>query len=94
MRKWFWDCLFDADLASNTASWQWVAGTGADAAPYFRIFNLILQGIKFDSTGEYIKKYVPELKHLPLKYLNEPWITPKAVQEDSGITLVKLTLCQ
>ena len=52
-RKWFWDCLVDADLASNSASWQWVAGCGADAAPYFRIFNPVTQGVKFDANGEY-----------------------------------------
>ena len=71
--KWFWDCLVDADYASNVASWQWVAGTGADAAPYFRIFNPILQGKKFDTDGKYIRHYVPELNALPEKYLNEPW---------------------
>ena len=57
--RWFWDCLIDADLASNSASWQWVAGTGADAAPYFRIFNPVLQGSKFDPEGKYTKKYLP-----------------------------------
>ena len=71
--EWFWDCLVDADYASNIAGWQWIAGTGADAAPYFRIFNPILQGEKFDSTGEYTLKYVPELKKLPLKFLQKPW---------------------
>ena len=71
--KWFWDCLVDADYASNVASWQWVAGTGADAAPYFRIFNPILQGKKFDTEGEYIRKYVPELNSISDKFLNEPW---------------------
>ena len=70
---WFWDCLVDADYASNVASWQWVSGTGADAAPYFRIFNPILQGKKFDSDGHYIRQYVPELSNLPNKILNEPW---------------------
>jgi deoxyribodipyrimidine photo-lyase len=74
---WFWDCLFDADLASNSASWQWVAGCGADAAPYFRIFNPILQGEKFDPDGQYIKKYVPELQYLPTKYIHTPWEAPK-----------------
>ena len=63
--EWFWDCLFDADLASNCSGWQWVAGTGADAAPYFRIFNPVTQAQKFDPTGNYILKYVPELKNLP-----------------------------
>ncbi|MAH06502.1 MAG: deoxyribodipyrimidine photolyase [Alphaproteobacteria bacterium] len=71
--KWFWDCLFDADLASNSASWQWVAGSGADAAPYFRIFNPITQSEKFDPDGTYIKKYVPELKHVPAKLIHAPW---------------------
>ena len=70
----FYDCLLDADLASNSASWQWVAGSGADAAPYFRIFNPIMQSKKFDSNGEYIKKWVPELAHLDTKYLHEPWL--------------------
>ena len=71
--QWFWDCLLDADYASNIAGWQWVAGTGSDAAPYFRIFNPILQGEKFDETGEYTLKYLPELKTIPLKYLQKPW---------------------
>ena len=70
---WFWDCLLDADHASNIASWQWAAGTGADAAPYFRIFNPILQSKKFDFEGEYILKYVPELKKVPPNLLHEPW---------------------
>ena len=71
--QWFWDCLVDADYASNVASWQWVAGTGADAAPYFRIFNPILQGEKFDPESHYTIKYVPEIKHLPNKYIQKPW---------------------
>ena len=71
--KWFWDCLVDADYASNVASWQWVAGTGADAAPYFRIFNPMLQGIKFDPKGEYTLKFLPELKDVPIKFLQNPW---------------------
>tara|TARA_B100001094_G_scaffold77062_1_gene73434 strand:+ start:1276 stop:2646 length:1371 start_codon:yes stop_codon:yes gene_type:complete len=71
--KWFWDCLFDADPASNIAGWQWVAGTGADAAPYFRIFNPILQGEKFDAKGKYTLNYLPELKNIPIKYLQKPW---------------------
>ena len=70
---WFWDCLFDADYASNVASWQWVAGSGADAAPYFRIFNPILQGEKFDSNGKYTLKYVPALAKVPLKFIQKPW---------------------
>ena len=70
---WFWDCLVDADLANNSASWQWVAGCGADAAPYFRIFNPVTQGEKFDPKGDYVLKYVPELKGVPHKYLHKPW---------------------
>ena len=84
---WFWDCLFDADLASNSASWQWVAGCGADAAPYFRIFNPVTQGEKFDADGEYTLKYVPELKKIPKKYLFCPWEAPKELLEAVDITL-------
>ncbi len=71
--KYFRNCLLDYSLASNIAGWQWVAGCGADAAPYFRIFNPILQGEKFDKEGEYVKKWVPELKDLPLKFIHKPW---------------------
>ncbi|MEO5368201.1 MAG: DNA photolyase family protein [Magnetococcus sp. WYHC-3] len=74
--EWFWDCLVDADLASNSASWQWVAGCGADAAPYFRIFNPVTQGEKFDPAGEYIRRYVPELAGVPDKYIHQPWTAP------------------
>ena len=87
--KWFWNCLVDADLANNSASWQWVAGSGADAAPYFRIFNPILQGEKFDADGEYVLKYVPELKNLPKEYLFKPWETPNDVLKRSDIVLGK-----
>lgn len=86
---WFWECLFDADLANNSASWQWVAGCGADAAPYFRIFNPITQGHKFDPDGEYTKKYCPELKDLPTKYLFSPWEAPEDILKQSKITLGK-----
>ncbi|HAT84731.1 MAG TPA: deoxyribodipyrimidine photolyase [Rhizobiales bacterium] len=86
-QAWFWDCLVDADLASNSASWQWVAGCGADAAPYFRIFNPVLQGEKFDKNGAYTRQYVPELSALPDKYLFKPWQAPKALLEECGITL-------
>lgn len=72
---WFWDTLVDADLPNNVASWQWVAGCGADAAPFFRIFNPVLQGEKFDPTGAYIRKYVPELAHLPDNLIHKPWET-------------------
>lgn len=84
---WFWDTLVDADIANNTASWQWVAGCGADASPYFRIFNPILQGDKFDKEGVYIRKWVPELKFLPNKYLNKPW---EASAEILSMAKVKL----
>lgn len=72
-QDWFWDTLLDADLANNAASWQWVAGSGADAAPYFRIFNPILQGKKFDPDGTYVKQWIPELKNCPTKHIHEPW---------------------
>lgn len=85
--KWFWDCLFDADLANNSASWQWIAGCGADAAPYFRIFNPITQGEKFDPDGVYIKKYVPELSQLPTKYLFNPSDAPSLVLRNANIQL-------
>lgn len=71
-QKWFADCLIDADLAANSASWQWVAGSGADAAPYFRIFNPIAQSQKFDPEGEYIKKYLPKLKDLSITEIHQP----------------------
>lgn len=70
--NWFWDCLVDANMASNFASWQWVAGCGADAAPYFRIFNPLLQSQKFDENGRYIKKWLPQLSHLPDNLIHNP----------------------
>jgi deoxyribodipyrimidine photo-lyase len=85
--KWFWDCLVDANLASNSASWQWIAGCGADAAPYFRIFNPITQGKKFDPDATYIKKYVPELSALPIEHIFSPWEAPEATLETSGVIL-------
>lgn len=84
---WFWDCLFDADLANNSASWQWVAGSGADAAPYFRIFNPVTQGEKFDANGKYIRRWVPELKKMPDKYIHHPWDAPTDVLTAAGVTL-------
>ena len=86
-RDWFWDCLVDADLASNNASWQWVAGCGADAAPYYRIFNPVLQGEKFDQDGLYTRKYVPALKNLPTKYLHKPWTAPEHILVAAGVIL-------
>ena len=85
--EWFWDCLVDADLAANCASWQWVAGSGADAAPFFRIFNPILQGEKFDKDGNYVRKYCPELSKLPNKYIHQPWEAPQEILNESEIVL-------
>ncbi len=84
---WFWDTLVDADLANNSASWQWVAGCGADAAPYFRIFNPMLQGRKFDPDGDYVRRWVPELAAMPLRHIHEPWTAPDAVLEKAGVVL-------
>ena len=70
--EWFWNALVDADLASNTFGWQWSAGCGADAAPYFRIFNPVTQSKKFDPEGLYIKRWIPELRHLTSKTIHEP----------------------
>ncbi len=82
---WFWDTLVDADLANNTFGWQWAAGCGADAAPYFRIFNPILQGEKFDATGAYVRRWVPEIAHLPNKVLFQPWKATRAQLSDAGV---------
>jgi deoxyribodipyrimidine photo-lyase len=81
--------LLDYNQANNVSGWQWVAGSGADAAPYFRIFNPITQGLKFDPEGEYTKKYVPELRDLPNKYLFSPWEAPENILADAGIELGK-----
>ena len=88
-RDWFWDCLVDADLANNSASWQWVAGCGADAAPYFRIFNPVTQGIKYDPEGKYTRNFIPELARLPNQYLFRPWEAPKTILTDAGILIGK-----
>ena len=85
--KWFWNCLVDADLANNSMSWQWVAGCGYDAAPYFRIFNPLAQSEKFDPEGSYIKQYVPELRFLPPAYVAAPWQAPAHVLASSGVVL-------
>ena len=84
---WFWDTLVDADLANNVAGWQWVAGCGADAAPYFRIFNPVLQGQKFDADGRYVRRWIPELAPLPDRYLHAPWLAPDEVLRNAGIRL-------
>ncbi len=84
---WFWDTLVDADPANNAASWQWVAGSGADAAPYFRVFNPILQGEKFDPDGAYVRRWVPELRKLPDRWLHQPWSAPADTLRDAGVKL-------
>ncbi|MEP7185132.1 MAG: deoxyribodipyrimidine photo-lyase [Rhodanobacter sp.] len=81
--EWFWDTLVDADLANNTLGWQWVAGCGADAAPYFRVFNPVTQSKKFDPEGIYLRRWLPELADAPLKLLHEPWNDP-ALLKRSG----------
>jgi deoxyribodipyrimidine photo-lyase len=86
---WFWDCLFDADLANNSASWQWIAGCGADAAPYFRVFNPVTQGQKFDPQGDYTRCFVPELAQMPDKYLFNPWQAPVSVLQQAKVVLGK-----
>jgi deoxyribodipyrimidine photo-lyase len=85
--RWFWDTLVDADLANNTMGWQWSAGCGADAAPYFRIFNPILQGTKFDPLGNYVREWVPELGRLPAENIHAPWEAPSGVLEAAGVKL-------
>jgi deoxyribodipyrimidine photo-lyase len=84
---WFADCLLDADLASNSQGWQWVAGSGVDAAPFFRIFNPVTQGKKFDPEGEYLFKYVPELSKLPLRFCHCPWEASTEVLAEAGVKL-------
>jgi deoxyribodipyrimidine photo-lyase len=83
--RWFWDTLVDADLANNTLGWQWIAGCGADAAPYFRIFNPVRQAERFDPEGRYVRHWVPALARLPDKYLQQPWRAPAAVFAASGV---------
>ncbi|MBR0838068.1 deoxyribodipyrimidine photo-lyase [Bradyrhizobium manausense] len=86
---WFWDTLVDADAGSNPANWQWVAGCGADAAPYFRVFNPVLQGEKFDPDGTYVRRWVPELKDMPAKLIHQPWQATPIELASAGITLGK-----
>ncbi|KPJ95231.1 MAG: hypothetical protein AMJ53_03165 [Gammaproteobacteria bacterium SG8_11] len=87
--QWFWDTLVDADLAANSFNWQWCAGCGADAAPYFRIFNPVTQSQKFDPDGEYIKTWLPELRSLPDLYIHEPWKTPNNIQTETNVIIGK-----
>jgi deoxyribodipyrimidine photo-lyase len=83
----FWERLVDADLAQNSMGWQWVAGCGADAAPFFRIFNPVLQGEKFDGEGSYIRRWVPELARLPKKWIHQPWKAPSSALKEAGVEL-------
>jgi deoxyribodipyrimidine photo-lyase len=85
--SWFWDTLVDADLANNTLGWQWAAGCGADAAPYFRIFNPVLQGEKFDPAGAYVRRWVPELAALPDAFIHKPWEAPESILGTAGVAL-------
>lgn len=85
--EWFWDCLCDADPANNTMNWQWVAGSGADAAPFFRIFNPVSQGEKFDPKGEYVRRWVPELAKIEGKAIHSPWTLDREELEAAGVTL-------
>jgi deoxyribodipyrimidine photo-lyase len=84
---WFWDTLLDADLANNAASWQWVAGSGADASPYFRIFNPITQGERYDAEGAYVRKWLPELANLPDDVIHRPWEADAATLRKAGVEL-------
>lgn len=87
--EWFWDTLVDADIGNNSASWQWVAGSGADAAPYFRVFNPILQGEKFDAKGDYVRAFVPELANMPADWIHRPWEAPLDVLKAAKVSLGK-----
>jgi deoxyribodipyrimidine photo-lyase len=84
---WFWDTLVDADLANNTLGWQWCAGCGADAAPYFRIFNPVVQGEKFDPEGEYVRRWIPELARVPDEWIHKPWKAPGRLLAQAGVEL-------
>ena len=85
--QWFWDTLCDADPASNPQNWQWVAGCGVDAAPYFRIFNPVLQGEKFDPDGAYVRRWVPELARLEAPHIHAPWMAPDEALARAGVIL-------
>ncbi|MDD3450024.1 MAG: FAD-binding domain-containing protein, partial [Gammaproteobacteria bacterium] len=85
--RWFWDTLVDADLANNTLGWQWTAGCGADAAPFFRVFNPVRQSERFDPDGAYIRRWVPEIAALPDRWLHAPWTAPGTVQREHGAVI-------
>ena len=84
---WFWETLVDADLANNTLGWQWVAGCGADAAPYFRVFNPVTQGRRYDPDGAYVRRWVPELAGLDPARVHAPWLAPAAALAAAGVAL-------
>ena len=85
--RWFWDTLVDGNLANNTMGWQWSAGSGADAQPFFRIFNPITQGERYDPEGAYVRRWIPELEAVPDKYIHKPWAMPEEVLRQSGVKL-------
>ena len=85
--RWFWDTLVDADLAANTLGWQWSAGCGADAAPYFRVFNPVRQGERFDPKGDYVRRWCPELAALPDRWIHQPWAAPESILRTAGVSL-------
>jgi deoxyribodipyrimidine photo-lyase len=85
--RWFWDTLVDADLAANTMNWQWSAGSGADAAPFFRIFNPVTQGERFDPNGEYVRRWVPELAGVPTQFIHMPHLAPSDVLQSAGVRI-------
>lgn len=85
--RWFWDTLVDADLANNTLGWQWVAGCGADAAPYYRIFNPVLQAERFDPQRRYIRQWLPEIARLPDRWIHQPWAAPEEILHPAGVRL-------
>ncbi|MEO6155967.1 MAG: FAD-binding domain-containing protein, partial [Thermomonas sp.] len=87
---WFWDTLVDADLANNTLGWQWVAGTGVDAAPYVRVFNPVLQSQRFDANGEYIARWIPELSGQAAKYRHAPWFSDNCIRGYPRVPIVDL----
>lgn len=87
--KWFWEKLVDADLPNNTLGWQWTAGCGADAQPFFRVFNPVTQGKRFDPDGDYVRRWVPELRNLSTKYIHQPWEAPDKALEDAAISMGK-----
>jgi deoxyribodipyrimidine photo-lyase len=84
---WFWNTLVDADLANNTLGWQWTAGCGADAAPFFRIFNPVTQSERFNPDGTYIRRWVPELGRLPNEWIHQPWAAPQPILADAGVVI-------